>query len=135
LKWRPGLYAWTDTRQCLYHPGRGTKHDVITTQDVFNTIRPSGKIIVTGDLTQIDLPYSQQSGLKRALSILSGIDGIAQVFLNEEDVVRHRLVKDIVKAYNISDAEIREQKEKERAEKAANATSKQNSIDKINSDL
>lgn len=96
---------------------------------------PSGKIIVTGDLTQIDLPYSQQSGLKRALSILSGIDGIAQVFLNEEDVVRHRLVKDIVKAYNISDAEIREQKEKERAEKAATAASKQNPIDKINADM
>ncbi|MCO6461447.1 MAG: PhoH family protein [Saprospiraceae bacterium] len=96
---------------------------------------PSAKIIVTGDLTQIDLPYSQHSGLKRALAILSDIDGIAQVYLNEEDVVRHRLVKEIIKAYNTSDAEIREQKEKEKADRAAVNAATHQAIDKINTDL
>jgi len=96
---------------------------------------PNAKIIVTGDLTQIDLPYSQQSGLKRALSILSDVEGIAQIYLNEEDVVRHRLVKDIIRAYNVSDAEIRAKKEKERTEREAAKEATHSAIDKINNDL
>lgn len=96
---------------------------------------PNAKIIVTGDLTQIDLPYSQQSGLKRALSILADVDGIVQVYLNEEDVVRHRLVRDIIRAYNTSDEEIRTRKEKERAEREAAKEATHSAIDKINSDL
>lgn len=60
---------------------------------------PSAKMIITGDLTQIDLPRKQQSGLQRAVGLLKKIEGIALVELNTEDVVRHRLVKDIVKAY------------------------------------
>jgi len=96
---------------------------------------PNAKIIVTGDLTQIDLPYSQQSGLKRALSILSDVEGIAQIYLNEEDVVRHRLVKDIIRAYNVSDAEIRAKKEKERTEREAAKEATHSAINKINNDL
>lgn len=92
---------------------------------------PSAKIIVTGDLTQIDLPYSQQSGLKRALALLNGIEGIAQVFLNEEDVVRHRLVRDIIKAYNASDEEIRVRKDKEREEREQQKLAAQDAIRKI----
>ena len=92
---------------------------------------PSAKIIVTGDLTQIDLPYSQQSGLKRALALLTGIEGIAQVFLNEEDVVRHRLVRDIIKAYNASDEEIRVRKDKEREEREQQKLAAQDAIRKI----
>jgi len=61
---------------------------------------PSAKLIITGDLTQVDLPRKQQSGLLRALRILKNIDGISIVELNTEDVVRHRLVKEIVKAYD-----------------------------------
>lgn len=61
---------------------------------------PSAKCIVTGDLTQIDLPFSQKSGLSTGLHILDGLDGIGIIHLTEEDVVRHRLVKDIIKAYN-----------------------------------
>lgn len=80
---------------------------------------PSAKIIVTGDLTQIDLPYSQQSGLKRGLDILNDVEGISQVFLGEEDVVRHRLVREIIRAYHISDEEIREKKLAERAAREA----------------
>ncbi len=64
---------------------------------------PSAKCIVTGDLTQIDLPKNQKSGLDKALRILEGIKGIATVYLNEEDVIRHRLVKKIIKAYEKSE--------------------------------
>ncbi|MBS0029123.1 PhoH family protein [Chitinophaga sp. 22321] len=62
-------------------------------------IGASAQAIITGDLTQIDLPKNQQSGLERASRILRNIEGIAHVELDEEDVVRHRLVKAIIKAY------------------------------------
>ena len=66
---------------------------------------PSAKCIVTGDLSQIDLPGHQKSGLFRALDILSDINGIGRVRLSADDVVRHRLVKDIILKYNASDLE------------------------------
>lgn len=58
------------------------------------------KVVVTGDVTQIDLPDKARSGLVDALQILKNIDGIAQVRFSEKDVVRHRLVQEIVKAYD-----------------------------------
>lgn len=61
---------------------------------------PNAKFIITGDLTQIDLPKSQQSGLLKAVKILKDIEGINFVYLSFEDVVRHKLVKDIIKAYD-----------------------------------
>lgn len=63
-------------------------------------IGPNAKAIITGDPTQIDLPKNQQSGLFKATRILRNIDGIAHIELDEEDVVRHKLVKQIIKAYN-----------------------------------
>lgn len=63
-------------------------------------IGSNAKAIITGDLTQIDLPKNQRSGLEKASRILKNIDGIAHIELNEEDVVRHRLVKAIIKAYD-----------------------------------
>jgi len=57
------------------------------------------KIVVTGDITQIDLPDKNRSGLVDALKVLKGIEGIAQIRFSEKDVVRHRLVQEIVKAY------------------------------------
>jgi phosphate starvation-inducible PhoH-like protein len=57
------------------------------------------KVVVTGDITQIDLPPGKISGLVEAISILSGADGIAFCYFDEKDVVRHRLVQTIVKAY------------------------------------
>ena len=57
------------------------------------------KIVVTGDVTQIDLPADKKSGLKDAISILKGLDDIAIIRLSEKDVVRHKLVQDIVMAY------------------------------------
>lgn len=61
---------------------------------------PNAKFIVTGDLSQIDLPKKSQSGLLKAVNILEGIKGIHFAYLTFEDVVRHRLVKDIIKAYD-----------------------------------
>lgn len=62
-------------------------------------IGANAKAIITGDPTQIDLPRNQRSGLAKATRILKSIDGIAHIELNEEDVVRHKLVKSIIKAY------------------------------------
>ena len=58
------------------------------------------KVVVTGDVTQIDLPDRSRSGLVDALSVLKNVEGIARVFFTEKDVVRHRLVQEIVKAYD-----------------------------------
>lgn len=63
-------------------------------------IGANAKAIITGDLTQIDLPKNQRSGLEKASRILRNIDGIGHIELDEEDVVRHRLVKAIIKAYD-----------------------------------
>ncbi len=60
---------------------------------------PSAKFIVTGDVTQIDLPKKQQSGLHTALRILPDIKGIDIIYLSGEDVVRHKLVRRILEAY------------------------------------
>ncbi len=61
---------------------------------------PHAKVIVTGDLSQIDLPKKQMSGLLKAVKILVNIEGIHFQYLTYEDVVRHKLVKDIIKAYD-----------------------------------
>ena len=61
---------------------------------------PESKVIITGDRSQIDLPRNQKSGLVEALHVLRDIKGIGFVTLDEKDVVRHKLVKDIVRAYN-----------------------------------
>ena len=63
-------------------------------------IGANAKAIITGDMTQVDLPRNQRSGLAVAARILRNIDGIAHIELDEEDVVRHRLVKAILRAYN-----------------------------------
>ena len=60
---------------------------------------PDSKMIITGDPTQIDLPSNQRSGLKEAIRILKNVKGIGFVELTDKDVVRHRLVKDIIEAY------------------------------------
>ncbi len=65
---------------------------------------PESKMIVTGDASQIDLPGNQKSGLKEAIRILNGVKGIEMIELNEKDVVRHKLVRDIIEAYGKLDA-------------------------------
>ncbi|NPD91437.1 PhoH family protein [Xylanibacter muris] len=63
----------------------------------------NSKMIITGDMTQIDLPPKQKSGLKDALEVLQGIEGIGIVELDQKDIVRHKLVTRIVKAYQKHD--------------------------------
>ena len=73
------------------------------------------KAVITGDVTQIDLPVGTRSGLKEAQKILRGIDDIKFAFFSEKDVVRHRLVQDIITAYERAHEE-REQFEQEKRE-------------------
>ncbi len=63
------------------------------------------KMIITGDLTQVDLPHEQRSGLKEALGILESVEGIGVVYLGQKDIVRHKLVTRIVNAYERHDKE------------------------------
>ena len=60
----------------------------------------NSKAIITGDITQIDLPSKSKSGLIQAKEILSGITGVGFVYFDRDDVVRHKLVKDIIDAYD-----------------------------------
>ena len=59
----------------------------------------NSKMVINGDITQIDLPDGKRSGIKDAVKILKNIEGIGTVRFTERDVVRHRLVQDIIKAY------------------------------------
>ena len=67
----------------------------------------NAKFIITGDPSQIDLPKNQQSGLKEAMRILKGVNEIGFVYLTEEDVVRHPVVKKIILAYNDEEKRLR----------------------------
>jgi len=78
---------------------------------------PSAKCIITGDLTQIDLPKNQRSGLFKSLQILQGIEGIGMIFLESGDVIRHRLVKEIINAYERDEAKQERKKEEEKERK------------------
>ena len=93
-----------------YMRGRTLDHAFVILDEAQNTtpmqmkmfltrMGPNAKFIVTGDPGQVDLPPRQKSGLEQVLKILPGIKGIALVELNEKDVIRHHLVKDIIKAY------------------------------------
>src|SRR5215210_372755 len=91
-----GYYMSTRTIEIAplaYMRGRTLDNAFIT------RIGPHAKAIITGDPTQIDLPKNQRSGLDKAMRILQNIDGIAHIELDEEDVVRHKLVKAIIRAY------------------------------------
>lgn len=70
----------------------------------------NAKMIITGDVTQIDLPPSQLSGLKHALRVLDGVEGIARIDFDKKDIVRHKLVQRIVDAYEKDDERKREEK-------------------------
>ena len=94
-----------------YMRGRTLDHAYIILDEAQNTtdlqikmfltrIGANAKAIITGDMSQIDLPKNQRSGLEKATKILKNIDGIAHIELDEEDVVRHKLVKAIIKAYD-----------------------------------
>jgi len=96
-----------------YMRGRTLNHSFIIMDEAQNAtetqmkmfltrLGQESKIIVTGDLSQIDLPKSQKSGLVHATKILQKIEGIGFVFFNAQDVVRHPLVTQIIHAYEIN---------------------------------
>lgn len=74
----------------------------------------NAKMVVTGDITQIDLPHSQTSGLVHALNVLHGVPGIAKVQFDKKDIVRHQLVQRIVEAYEKHDEAIRKLRTQEK---------------------
>ncbi len=78
------------------------------------------KMIITGDMTQVDLPHGQKSGLRDALEVLEGTEGIAIVNLTGKDIVRNKLVTRIVKAYEKHDREAAEQYETKKVTKQPN---------------
>jgi phosphate starvation-inducible protein PhoH and related proteins len=67
---------------------------------VLTRIGFGSKVVITGDITQIDLPQGRVSGLVEAISVLSGVEGISFVFFDEKDVVRHKLVAAVIRAYD-----------------------------------
>jgi len=107
--------------------GRTLNDAVIILDEAQNTTRPqikmfltrlgiNGKMIITGDITQIDLPHTQQSGLVHALRVLRHIRGIGTVEFNKKDIVRHRLVQQIVEAYEGEERETKNRKHGEQIE-------------------
>ena len=69
----------------------------------------SSKAVITGDITQIDLPSDRPSGLVESKEVLQHIDGIKFVFFSEKDVVRHKLVQEIIKAYEHRNALLKDE--------------------------
>ncbi|HFA48088.1 MAG TPA: PhoH family protein [Bacteroidetes bacterium] len=93
-----------------YMRGRTLDHAFVILDEAQNTsslqikmfltrLGPSAKAMLTGDLSQVDLPRHVNSGLRKAIHILQDIDGIGIVHLSADDVVRHRLVKEVIRAY------------------------------------
>lgn len=109
-----GYYMSTRTIEIAplaYMRGRTLDHAFIILDEAQNAndlqlkmfltrIGANAKAIITGDPTQVDLPKNQRSGLEKAMRILKNIHGIVQIQLTEEDVVRHKLVKAIIMAYD-----------------------------------
>lgn len=94
-----------------YMRGRTLNNAFIVLDEAQNTTAPqmkmfltrmgfNSKVVVTGDLTQIDLPHHETSGLKTAMTVLKDVEGIGFTYLNEKDVVRHPVVQRIVEAYD-----------------------------------
>ena len=79
----------------------------------------NAKMIVTGDVTQIDLPSHQQSGLVHSMSVLHRVKGVGKVEFDKKDIVRHKLVQRIVEAYDKSEERAEKAREEKRKEKAA----------------
>jgi phosphate starvation-inducible PhoH-like protein len=69
----------------------------------------NSKAVITGDITQIDLPSARRSGLLEAADVLKNVDGLTFVYFDESDVVRHHLVQRIIRAYDEHKARIEEQ--------------------------
>lgn len=92
----------------------------------------NAKMIVTGDMTQIDLPAQQVSGLVQAVRILSRVKGVGRIEFNKKDIVRHKLVQRIVEAYEQHDEQAKREKEERRAAQIAESKSKDENTENNN---
>jgi len=86
---------------------------IFTIKMALTRLGEGSKMVLTGDVTQIDLPHKSDSGLEKCASIVGGIDGISVIRLNNRDVVRNKIVKDIVKAFEKAEAEKSTQKQRQ----------------------
>ena len=102
----------------LYEAQNTTPHQI---KMFLTRLGLNAKMVITGDMTQIDLPVSQSSGLIQALQILKGVHGIGRIEFNKKDIVRHKLVQRIVEAYEKYD-------EKKKALRSAEISGKNNNI-------
>lgn len=113
-----------------YMRGRTLSHSFVILDESQNTTKEQmkmfltrvgfgSKAVITGDVTQVDLPRGVYSGLKHGLSVLDGVDGIGVTRFNNQDVVRHPLVQKIVDAYDKHD-ELEKQEERERRQQRRN---------------
>ena len=125
----PETFARQQERGCIevaplaYMRGRTLDDSFIILDEAQNTTNEqmkmfltrlgfNSRIVITGDITQIDLPDKRKSGLIQAMRVLDGIDGIYINRFSEKDVVRHRLVQDIIKAYEKYESTDSDNKEK-----------------------
>ncbi|MBQ5750875.1 MAG: PhoH family protein [Bacteroidaceae bacterium] len=92
----------------------------------------NAKMIVTGDMTQIDLPSQQVSGLVQAVRILSRVKGVGRIEFNKKDIVRHKLVQRIVEAYEQHDEQAKREREERRAAQTTEAKAKEDNTDNNN---
>jgi len=72
----------------------------------------TARFVITGDMSQVDLPHRQRSGLSYALDVLKDVEGIGVVRFGQSDIIRHRLVKRIVAAFDVAEAEERKNESK-----------------------
>jgi phosphate starvation-inducible PhoH-like protein len=94
------LHAWANPERRLRDPGRGPEHHDEQMKMFLTRLGFESKAVITGDVTQIDLPDNRRSGLREAESLLRGIEGISFCTFTEVDVVRHPLVQQIIRAYD-----------------------------------
>ena len=98
MRWRPGLYARPDAGLKLHHSGRGPEHQPGADENVPDPAGLRLKIVITGDVTQIDLPDGKPPACGRPAGA-EKVEGIGICELTNADVVRHVMVQRIVKAY------------------------------------
>ena len=96
----PCLHARQNTGRFFHNPGRSSEHLKRADEDVSYGIGFNSKAVITGDITQIDLPGDKISGLIEAVNVLKDIDDIGICTLTGADVVRHALVQRIIAAYD-----------------------------------
>lgn len=129
----PKLKEYMDTKVIQIAPlafmrGRTLNDAVIVLDEAQNTtthqikmfltrLGMNGKMIITGDITQIDLPRSMGSGLVQALKVLREVNGIGKVEFSKKDIIRHQLVQRIVEAYEVYDKEQKAEQDKEEPSK------------------